>query len=89
MTGALDGERPVYIAALRVNDVFTCCMMRITRMSKGWMLAYKLVNGLVSKIFIYHYPGEKVHPTADEAQAALDSMARDRGWKPYRRLERW
>ena len=81
--------RPVYIAVLKSDDVFTPCIMRITRMSKGYMLAFKLANGLVGKIYIFHHPGEKVYATADEAQAALDEMARARGWKPYKRLERW
>ena len=81
--------RPVYIAVLNLMGLYVPCIIRIVRMSKGFMLGFKLVNGLVSEIRIFHHPGEKVYATADEAQAALDEMARARGWKPYKRLERW
>ncbi|MBQ8089775.1 MAG: hypothetical protein IJ822_04330 [Pyramidobacter sp.] len=81
-------DRPVYITVMKWPDVYVPVCMRITRMSKGYMLAFKLVNGLASKIYIFHYSGEQVYATADEAQAALDEMARAHGWAPYRRLER-
>ena len=48
-----------------------------------------MINGAVSDVFTYHYKGEQMYETEEDAQSALNAMATARHWKPYQKLRRW
>lgn len=82
-------EGPVYIAAMNMNGEYIPVMLVVLHEKDKFKVGFKKVNGAVSQVFTYYYRGAQVYESEEDAQSALNALARANGWKPYEKLRRY
>ena len=82
-------EGPVYIAAMNMNGEYIPVMLGVIFEKSHYAIGFKKINGALSHVYTYHYRDEREFDDEEDAQSALNELAKAHGWKPYEKLRRY
>ena len=82
-------DGPVYIAAMRVRSDFVPVLLSVIAVDGICQIGLRRINGSVNDISVYRPMAGQRFADREQAQMALDALARNMSWKPYEKPRRW